>query len=311
MLMEVKFWGTRGSIATPSVYGETPEDSFITAKYGGNTSCVEVRNGKDLIILDAGTGLRFLGIDLIKRGFNPGKNPLHLFLSHYHADHIEGLGFFKQVFNPNAAMTIYGQNHGYISVQNAVSRRQDHPYFPLQIDKWPAKIKFIELEDGQKLKIGNANIEVATVDHLEEEHLEELPELDVGMMNHPNGGSSTYRIELDGNVFVYATDVEVNSSQETREKLLRMSNNADLLVIDSQYTSEEYETRKGWGHNDYKTAIDIGIEAKVKKMRLHHHEPEHDDKMLDELERLCKEYAMSKADGLDIMLARERMTIVL
>lgn len=263
-----------------------------------------------------------MGIDLLNKGdgfTNQNILPIHLFLSHYHVDHIEGLGFLKQAFNPNAKLNFYAESHGEVDAHAAIARRQDHPYFPIQMHKWPAQIKFNDIIDGQVLQIGNTLVEIMISDHGDKEYLENAPEqngtmLEVGKMNHPNGGSSTYKLSLDGKTFVYATDVEVKNSQETHEKLLRMCYKVDLLVIDAQYTEEEYAgigttRRVGWGHNDFKTAIDVGIEAKVSRIRLTHHEPEHDDNKLREIEREAISYAKSKGSSMEVLLARERMTI--
>ncbi len=308
--MQVKFYGTRGSIPAPSFYGGPLQDSFITAKYGGNTSCVEVRDGNEQIILDAGTGIRVLGIDMAKKGFfNLNKPVAHILISHLHADHIQGVGFFTPLFKKDATFHFYGMRHGSVSVESAIRGTLHHPYFPLELRDVNAKVEFHDLTDSQQFYVGKAGIKVLQSPH------DRRRGMKVGRMNHPNGGSSTYRIEMNGAVFVYATDVEIKSSPETREKLTEMCQNADLVVIDAQYTPEEYERKEGydgkegWGHNDYETALETVIGANAKKVRIFHHEPVHDDTMLDNLEKRCIEYA--RGSSIDVALAREGMAVQL
>ncbi len=304
--MQVKFYGTRGSIPAPSFYGGPMQDSFITAKYGGNTSCVEVRDGNEQIILDAGTGIRVLGIDMAKKGFfNLNKPVVHILISHLHADHIQGVGFFTPLFKEDATFHFYGMRHGYVSVERAIRGTLHHPYFPLELRDVSAKVEFHDLTDSQQFYVGKAGVKV-----LQSPHDRRRRGMKVGRMNHPNGGSSTYRIEMNGAVFVYATDVEIKSAPQTREKLTEMCQSADLVVIDAQYTPEEYKTKEGWGHNDYETALNTVIEANARRVRIFHHEPVHDDKMLDDLEKKCIEYAKERS-GIDVALAREGMAIQL
>jgi phosphoribosyl 1,2-cyclic phosphodiesterase len=264
--MHVRFWGVRGSIATPG------KD---TIKYGGNTSCIEVRCGKEVFILDAGTGIRKLGYKLIK------EKPQHinLIFSHFHWDHIQGFPFFDPIFNKKHSITLIGKPKLCHTLEHLFTAQPMYPHFPLSLDELDAKISFREITKNDKIKRGNVTITTAR-------------------LNHP-GGCTGYRIEYGGKSFVYATDTEHLGCTDT--SLLKLASRADVLVYDCHFTDEEYSgrigpSRKGWGHSTWTQGVEVARAAKVKKFILFHHNPSHDDKFIDKLEKEAqKEFKESYA----------------
>ncbi len=273
--MYVCFWGARGSIAAP---GKT------TIKYGGNTSCIEVRCGKEIFILDAGTGIRKLGYKLIK------EKPQHIniIFSHFHWDHIQGFPFFDPIFNKKHSITLIGKSKLKHTLEHLFTAQPMYPHLPLSLKGLDAKISFQEITKNDKIKRGNVAIKTA--------HL-----------NHP-GGCIGYRIEYGGRSFVYATDTEHLS--RTDASLLKLSSRADVLVYDCHFTDDEYSgrigpPRKGWGHSTWTQGVKVAKAAKVKKFILFHHNPSHDDEFIDKLEKQAqKKFKESYAafEGMEINL---------
>jgi len=250
----VRFWGVRGSIPAPG-----PK----TQRYGGNTPCVEMRCGDELLIFDLGTGVRVLGQELLTAG---GPSRASIFLSHYHYDHLQGLPFFTPIFIPKFAFTVYGAPRGNHSVKEVLSGQMVQPYFPVTAEEtFKAQLTYKNLEAGQQLEIGPAR--VRTLD-----------------LNHP-GGNLGYRVECDGRSVVYATDVEHGCEKD--KDLVEFARGADMLIIDAMYTEDEYRGRKGaakigWGHSTWQSAVETANAAKVKQLVLFHHETTRDDAAMDE-----------------------------
>jgi len=252
--MKIRFWGVRGSIPSPGP---------LTAKVGGNTSCVEVSCGSTRLILDAGTGIRGLGESLMGQG----SLDLHLFLSHYHWDHIQGLPFFVPAYCPANHIQVYGGSNGLMSVEQALRYQMSAPVFPVRLDELGARVSGKELRPGQLLEVGEASVQVMR-------------------LNHP-GGSLGYRIEHAGRVMVYATDCEPYACVDP--SLVRFAKGADVLIYDSQYTVDEYEgrtgpSRVGWGHSTDKAAVQLAIASDVGKLVLFHHDPSRTDVHIDHIE---------------------------
>jgi len=285
--MEVKFWGVRGSIPTPS------KD---TAKYGGNTSCVSVKAKDELIVLDGGSGLRMLGIELLKQIFAKGKfNPIemHLFFSHVHWDHIQGIPFFKPIFIKGNIIHMYGEKKARTSLEETLIGQQQYPNFPITIEEISingANIDFTDMNAGQKVLINSVSVENTK-------------------LSHPDG-VFCYKISDEKHSIVYATDTEHRNVLDPR--LLKISKDADVLIYDAQYTPEEYCGKVGmpkfdWGHSTYEWAVDTAIASNMNKLVLFHHEPEHTDKMIDEIEAAAKKIA----GKIKVQAAREGSTIEL
>ncbi len=295
--MIIRFWGVRGSIPVPGKG---------TIKYGGNTTCIEVLTSEgNLMIFDAGTGIRSLGQQLVKEDFGHGKGVCHIFFTHSHWDHIQGFPFFAPIFigkrnkdgkvikSSANRLHIYGSAESSKSIEDSLCGQMSDCYFPVKLSELSATISFTYL-NGKPLKVGKTKIST-------------LP------LRHPNGVLG-FRIEDDGKVLTIATDCEHPENGECDPNLLVLADNTDLLIYDGQYTSEEYDpskfnliipSKKGWGHSTAEEGIKAAVKAHAKKLIITHHEPLHDDKMLDFMEK--------KAKGLlpGIVFAREGMEIVL
>jgi phosphoribosyl 1,2-cyclic phosphodiesterase len=273
----VRFWGVRGSIPVP---GPT------TAGIGGNTSCVEVRCGKNVIIFDAGTGLRLLGNSLFK------EMPLavHLFFSHVHWDHIQGFPFFAPAFIPGNTIYMYGGKNVSGTVETALAGQMEMPNFPVHLTQLPAKLAFNDLHEGEVVEIpGGCRITNAAG-------------------NHP-GGVYAYRVDYRGKSIIYATDTEHYSIPDP--KLVALAKNADLLIFDSMYTPEEYAgtsgggPKTGWGHSHFEAGVDLCKAAGIKNYLLFHHDPGQNDAAVREKERRARAIftnAQAAYEGLTIYL---------
>ncbi|MDB4945326.1 MAG: Metal-dependent hydrolase of the beta-lactamase superfamily [Labilithrix sp.] len=260
--MFIRFWGVRGSIASPG-----PE----TAGVGGNTSCVEVVCGKTRIVLDAGTGLRGLGNHLLREN-----EPLDLtlLLSHYHWDHIQGLPFFVPVYMKQAEITIVGGANGVMSVTEALAHQMTAPVFPVRLDEASARLTTREVKPAQTFDVGEAKVTVAKG-------------------NHP-GGVLAYRIEHEGQSLVYATDTEHYAGVDPALRALALG--ADVLIYDSQYSPEEYPSRMGWGHSTYREGAALASSAGVGQYVLFHHDPARTDEGVAAFETAARDlYAPSVA----------------
>jgi len=261
-MIRVKFWGVRGSIPVP---GPT------TVRTGGNTSSVEVRCGDSLIILDAGTGIRLLGNELLKEGKIEG----HIFISHVHWDHIQGFPFFGPAFSRGNKIFLYGGRNVTTTLEETLYGQMNYPNFPVMLSQLPSEISFNDLDEGEVISMGGGEVVVENV-----------------KLNHPNGVYS-YKISYRGQSLVYATDTEHYANPDP--KLLEFARGTDLLVYDAQYFPEEYTgsagggSKVGWGHSTNLEGAKMAALAKVKKLALFHHDPLHTDEMVDEKERLARE----------------------
>jgi phosphoribosyl 1,2-cyclic phosphodiesterase len=270
----VEFWGVRGSIASPGAE---------TVRYGGNTSCVEMRVGGQRLIFDGGTGLRVLGKSLLKQ------MPVeaHLFFSHSHWDHIQGFPFFVPAFAKGNCFHIYGAiaPNG-ATMKQRLSDQMNHPNFPVPIQVMQSDLKFHDLFPGEVMTLGEVTIET-------------------GPLNHPNTAMG-YRISWNGRTVVYATDTE-HYLDRIDENLLYLCRDANMLIYDACYTDEEYHDPKapkiGWGHSTWQEALKLAGAANVKKAVIFHHDPSHNDDFLDDVE------SQVQAAFPNSILAREGMIL--
>lgn len=257
--------GCRGSLATPG-----PR----TLRRGGNTSCVEIRLADGtLLILDAGTGIRELGVELAG---NPGR-PIHLVLTHLHLDHLEGLGFFVPLWQPETELHIWGPVAGPVSLRARIARFLAPPFFPVLLADAPSEVSFHDVP-REPWTIGSATISAQPV-------------------LHP-GPTVGYRIEGDGGVLTYLPDHEPYFGGQVVELStdwisgFDLAFEADVLMHDSQYTESEYPAKVGWGHSSVAQAVQFARAAHVDRLLLFHHDPLHDEEQLDAIEaRACELWA--------------------
>lgn len=253
--MKVRFYGVRGSIATAG------ED---TQRYGGNTSCVAVEAAGELLIFDAGTGIRKLGCDLGPQGVSAS-----LFFSHLHWDHIQGFPFFVPAFVPGNDIRVHGVacDAGATGVRQVLADQMKAPTFPVGMEVMRADLRFFDVPLGERIRVGAAEVRHAAVDH-------------------PNG-CVAYRVDCGPASVVYATDLE-HEDGKLNHDLIELARGADLLIYDAMYTPEEYAgeagpSRKGWGHSTFEAGAEVAEAAGVKNLCLFHHDPGHDDAFMDSL----------------------------
>lgn len=283
----VKFWGTRGSIPTPGP---------ATIRYGGNTACVELRSGNDLLMLDCGTGAREMGIAL-GREFKGRPLDLHIFISHTHWDHIQGFPFFSPAYTPGTRLTLYSSRGADKSLEKVFTGQMDASYFPVALSDMMARLYFVELD-------GPAKVGGMTISHF--------------YLNHP-GLAIGFRIQIGQKTIVYLTDHEcycrMSGENEHNRKLDRevteFAKAADLYIREAQYTDEEYETKRGWGHSTFSDALESAHEAGVKQLALFHHEPMHDDNTMDRILAGCRETMIRRGMSFTCFAAADNQQIKL
>ena len=258
--MKVKFYGTRGSIPVS-------ERDYI--EFGGNTSCVLVELSSGRIgILDAGTGIRRLGNELLANRYEQ-EDGIFIILSHTHWDHIQGFPFFGPAYIPGNKFTlaITGKSQGAKSLNDIFATQMQDEFFPVPLDALGAEIEFWEPE------LTNYTSPYGVMAHAVKHQ-------------HP-GGAYGYRIEEAGKVLVYCTDIEHGDTIDPA--VVNLSRDADLLIHDAQYTPEELAQKKGWGHSSWLQAVEVAEQAGVKRLALFHHDPEHRDDFLLNIERQSQE----------------------
>jgi phosphoribosyl 1,2-cyclic phosphodiesterase len=273
--MRVRFWGVRGSTPTPQMEN---------MGFGGNTSCIEVRSDADaILIFDGGTGIRLLGKEL-EREF--GEKPIraHIFFSHFHLDHIQGIPFFRPLYDSKNHFTFYfaGRRDANL-VMDALAGMMANPYFPVNMSKLPCAREYVDLVEGT-FTVADTKILV-------------LP------LNHPQGCVG-YRIMQNNKVITYCTDVE-HGMDWSDKNLKTLAGNADLFIVDSQYTPEELAEHEGWGHSSWKQSINTATQAGVKNVVLYHHDPYHEDSVVEEI--LCNARKLYP----NVVAAREGLEVTL
>jgi phosphoribosyl 1,2-cyclic phosphodiesterase len=270
------------------VRGSIPTPGPATVRYGGNTSCVEVRSGDDIIILDAGSGLRALGRALLAE-FKNQPLSLTLLLTHTHWDHIQGLPFFAPIYDPRCHLRILGGKGARKGLVNALTGQMESTYFPVPFAKLPSNIEIEELKDFN-LDIGSVCVRAQRANH---------PGLCVG-----------YRLLSPGGLVAFFPDAEPRPGGEDRE-MIEFLRDVDVLILDSQYDSAEYKKHIGWGHGCVDDSVALAVEAGVKRLCLFHHDPDHDDKKIDGLVRHARRLVAGRRAKLKVEAAREMQTIEL
>jgi CheY-like chemotaxis protein/phosphoribosyl 1,2-cyclic phosphodiesterase len=286
----LRFWGTRGSIASPGP---------STIRFGGNTACVEVvTNSGTRFIFDCGTGARALGLHLMATA--PKPIAATLLLSHTHWDHIQGFPFFAPLFVPGNRFSVCGPQGANSSLPDVLSGQMEFTYFPVELAQLGAQITYRDLTEGTHDISG---FRISTQ-----------------LLNHP-ATALGYRIEADGASLLYLCDHEPyweplwHSDAEAGklESILHdgdrrhaaFMRNADVVIHDAQYTREEYPARKNWGHSTYSYVTQIAAAAGVKRLFLTHHDPTHDDAFLGDVERRAQDLACAIGSPLTVSCARE------
>ncbi|MBD3885067.1 MBL fold metallo-hydrolase [Phormidium tenue FACHB-886] len=272
----IRFWGVRGSIACPG---------GNTVRYGGNTSCVEMRVAGHRLVFDGGTGLRVLGQTML------AELPVeaHLFFTHSHWDHIQGFPFFTPAFIKTNRFHIYGAiaPNG-STIEQRLNDQMLHPNFPVPLQIMGADLKFYDIEVGEAVQIGEVLVENA-------------------LLNHP-GEAVGYRVNWGKYSAAYVTDTE-HFPDRLDENVLWLARDADVLIYDATYTDEEYNAEKnskvGWGHSTWQEAVRIAKAANVKKLVIFHHDPLHDDDFMDQIkERTSRAFTNSVVawEGMELNL---------
>ena len=285
--MYVRFWGTRGSIASP---GER------TARYGGNTSCTEVRTPDGtLIVLDCGTGARELGLHLTQT-LKPPMH-LHLFIGHTHWDHIQGFPFFVPAFVPGVELNVYAPLGFQQSLEEAMAGQMEYSYFPVKLRDLRSRIHFTELEEGF-FRVGDVLVETQYLNH--------------------TAPTIAYRITSGRATIAYVTDHEPFWKPEDGvlhhpgdQRHVAFMKDADLVIHDAQYSEEEYLQRVGWGHSTVEYAVDVAMEAGARRVALFHHDPTHDDAAMEALEARAKARAQAAGSRIEVFAAREGLELTL
>lgn len=286
--MRLRFWGTRGSCPSPGP---------STVRYGGNTTCVEVRTDDDqLLILDAGTGIRELGRELAARA-NGGTIRGDVFFSHAHWDHIQGLPFFTPAFQAGNHFRLFGAPALHTGLEVVLRQQMSPVVFPVGFDALSARMEFREMAGHQ--------------------HRENGVEVQAISVRHP-GGALGFRIlpaDAQNRAIVFIPDNELDrfgdhaDGAPTREELIAFARGARLLIHDAMYTGAEYMGHRGWGHSSYRDAVDFAIAAEAETLVLFHHDPERTDDDLQEQLGLCRQMVRERGGSVVVVAAAEGMEI--
>lgn len=279
--LRVTCWGTRGSIPSPGP---------STVRYGGNTSCVEVRApGCERLILDAGTGIRSLSRQVTENG---DTFHAHLFVSHYHWDHIQGFPFLGQLYDPASRICVHGPRQGDIPIDRAFAGQMSPLYFPIPLDALSAQVNF---DCGSGIPWERDGVRVTAFE-----------------VNHP-GVTFGYRVTAGGTSLVYVPDDELGDNPDPAwyGRLVEFVGGADLLLHDAMYTDAEYARFRGWGHSTFRQAVRLAEDAGVQRIEMFHHAPDRSDVELDRILGELRDDAFARGSRVALGLAAEGEEIVL
>ena len=295
----IKFWGTRGSIAVPG-----PE----TLRYGGNTACVELRADGEIIVLDAGSGIRPLGIAL-DREFQARPIRLALLITHAHWDHIQGFPFFKPAYDSKNEIRIFGFDGAGATFREIMTEPMKSPFFPITMRELSARTDINKLNE-MKFSLGKLDIHAAFVNH---------PGVCVGYRIFTSSGSVAFLPDHEPyEFFLHSARGKQLSPEEAKEiaaeqraELVQFLRGSDILILDSQYTDQEYETHIGWGHGSISSAVGLAVEAEAQTLLLFHHDPSHNDEMVGTMVESARELAMKSGSHLEIIGAQEGSEVLI
>lgn len=281
----VRFWGTRGS---------SPAPGPSTVRYGGNTSCTEIRFGDLLVIVDAGTGLRELGISLLEEF---GDRPIsgHIFVGHTHWDHIQGFPFFMPLYKARNEFQVYSVRGAGKSLEKVFRGQMAADYFPVPLKNLACRLEFVELE---------APVELGPV------------KVTYHFLNHP-GIAIGFRFEFAGRSITYLSDHESFTrlsgdtpiSRRQDEGIVEFARGSDLLICEAQYDEKEYELKRGWGHSTFDDVVARSLAAEVKHLVLFHHDPEHTDEKMDAYLEYCRRKIREAGSSMACSAAQEKQAI--
>jgi phosphoribosyl 1,2-cyclic phosphodiesterase len=278
--MKITIWGSRGSIPVPGRH---------TLKYGGNTSCVEVRlRDGTLIILDAGSGIRNLGKNIVQEEYD---KEIYLVITHSHWDHMMGFPFFLPAYMKQYKINIRGGPIAKETVKKYIERQMEPPHFPIRFQALEAEF---DITHGIPIvrEIGDATLTPIA-------------------LSHPNGGYG-FRIKEYQNSFVFIPDNELDfhhNGGRTTDEYIRFCKDTDLLLHDAQYTDREYFQKERWGHSSFTSALELAISAGVKNFGLYHHDPDHSDEDMDRIVEVSKQVIQKKGIKMNVFAAAEGQKI--
>ncbi|MDQ2918866.1 MAG: response regulator [Verrucomicrobiota bacterium] len=290
----LKLWGVRGSIPVPGP---------STVRYGGNTSCVEVRADGEIIVLDAGSGVRMLGMAL-EQEFGDRPIKVTLLITHTHWDHIQGLPFFLPAYDQKNQIRVLGYEGAATGLATILAGQMETPFFPVSLKDLPSHIAIEELKEMQ-FSIGKVQVRAKFANH---------PGICAGYRLTTSGGSIAYFPDNEPYELLklHLAGRDQSSMEEAREfaktertKLVEFLRDADVLILDAQYTDEEYEKHIGWGHGSLSRVVSLALDAKVKKLFLFHHDPAHDDDKIDEMLARARLLVVESGQPLEVEAARE------
>jgi phosphoribosyl 1,2-cyclic phosphodiesterase len=296
----LKFWGVRGSIPVPG---------DATLRYGGNTTCVELRADGEIIVLDAGTGIRALGVAL-EEEFGSQPINLSLLITHVHWDHIQGFPFFVPSYNDKNSITIFGYEGADAGLREILKGQMTTPFFPVELYDLPGKIDIKKL-DQMDFSLGKVKVRAKFMNH---------PGICVGYRLNTSSGSvaflpdnepfDAFKLHSVKSHLVSPEQTEKRAKNE-RTDLVAFLKGCDILILDTQYSDEEYKHHVGWGHGSLSTSVNLAIDAEVRTLVLFHHDPTHDDSVIDEMVANGQKMAAKSGTGLKVIAAREGEELVI
>ena len=290
----LKFWGVRGSIPVPGT---------STLRYGGNTTCVELRADDEIIVLDAGTGIRALGTAL-EEEFGSQPINLSLLITHVHWDHIQGFPFFIPSYNDKNQITIFGYDGADSGLREILKGQMATPFFPVALYDLPGKIDIKKL-DQMEFNLGKVRARAKFMNH---------PGVCVGYRLDTSSGSVAFLPDTEPfDAFkLHSVKSHLLSPEQTQRRakneradLVQFLTGCDVLILDTQYTDEEYQHHVGWGHGSLSTTIALALDAQVRKLVLFHHDPTHDDKFIEEMVENGRKLVAKAGKTLEVVAARE------